>query len=125
MRRPALKGLASNQVFGEASAKAMPTIDLTDAELAAVAAAIRSAVEEDPRAPRLDPLRSALAKLDPAAADALGRRLARRKSPSRLRRWRRFLRKHRLEFIVVVVAVVVVIVSWLSLRALVSTDSDQ
>jgi hypothetical protein len=43
-----------------------PTIDLTDAELAAVAAAIRRAVEEDrfPRAPRLDPLRSALAKLE-------------------------------------------------------------
>jgi hypothetical protein len=35
-----------------------------------VKAAIRRAVEEDrfPRAPRLDPLRSALAKLDPAAA---------------------------------------------------------
>jgi hypothetical protein len=36
-----------------------------------VKAAIRRAVEEDrfPRAPRLDPLRSALAKLDPAAAN--------------------------------------------------------
>jgi hypothetical protein len=47
----------------------MPTIDLTDDELAAVKAEIRRAVEEDrfPRAPRLDPLRSALAKLDPAA----------------------------------------------------------
>ena len=47
---------------------AMPTIDLTDAELAAVTAAIRRAIEQDrfPRAPRLDPLRSALAKLDPA-----------------------------------------------------------
>jgi hypothetical protein len=42
-------------------------IDLPDDELAAVAAAIRRAIEEDrfPRAPRLDPLRSALAKLDP------------------------------------------------------------
>jgi hypothetical protein len=46
----------------------MPAIDLTDDELAAVTAAIRRAVEDDkfPRAPRLDPLRSALAKLDPA-----------------------------------------------------------
>jgi hypothetical protein len=49
----------------------MPTIDLTDAELAAVTAAIRRAVEDDrfPRAPRLDPLSSALAKLDRALAD--------------------------------------------------------
>jgi hypothetical protein len=48
----------------------MPTINLTDDELAAVAAAVRRAIEEDrfPRAPRLDPLRSALAKLDPAIA---------------------------------------------------------
>jgi hypothetical protein len=46
----------------------MPTIDLTDDEHAAVTAAIRRAVETDrfPRAPRLDPLRSAVAKLDPA-----------------------------------------------------------
>jgi hypothetical protein len=44
----------------------MPTIDLTDAELAAVTAAIRRAIEEDrfPRAPRLDLLRSALAELE-------------------------------------------------------------
>ena len=48
----------------------MPTIDLTDAELAAVTAAIRRLIEQDPfpRAPRLDLLRSALAKLDPAVA---------------------------------------------------------
>ena len=48
----------------------MPTIDLTDPELAAVTAAIRRAIETDrfPRAPRLDPLRSALAKLEPATA---------------------------------------------------------
>ncbi|HEY1864295.1 MAG TPA: hypothetical protein VGG77_11555 [Roseiarcus sp.] len=47
----------------------MPTIDLTDDELAAVAAAIRRLVAEDkfPLAPRLDPLRSALAKLEPKA----------------------------------------------------------
>ena len=46
----------------------MPTINLTDDEPAAVAAAIRRAIEMDrsPRAPRLDPLRSALAKLEPA-----------------------------------------------------------
>jgi hypothetical protein len=48
--------------------RVMPTINLTDDEHAAVTAAIRRAIEEDrfPRAPRLDPLRSALAKLDPA-----------------------------------------------------------
>jgi hypothetical protein len=53
----------------------MPTIDLTDAEHTALVALIRRAIEEDrfPRAPRLDPLRSALAKLDPAAAAALRR----------------------------------------------------
>jgi hypothetical protein len=51
----------------------MPTIDLTNDEHAPVTAAIRRAIEDDrfPRAPRLDPLRSALAKLDPAAAAAL------------------------------------------------------
>jgi hypothetical protein len=55
----------------------MPTIDFTDAEHAALVALIRRAIEEDrfPRAPRLDPLRSALAKLDPAAAAALRRPL--------------------------------------------------
>ena len=48
----------------------MPTIDLTDEELATVTAAIRRLIEVDkfPRAPRVDRLRSALAKLDPAAA---------------------------------------------------------
>jgi hypothetical protein len=47
----------------------MPTIDLTDMELAALAALLRRAFEQDrfPLAPRLDPLCSALAKLDPAA----------------------------------------------------------
>jgi hypothetical protein len=47
----------------------MPTIDLTDNEHAAVTAAIRRTIEEDrfPHAPRLEPLRSALAKLDPTA----------------------------------------------------------
>jgi hypothetical protein len=48
----------------------MPTIDLTDDELAAVTTAIRRAIDEDrfPRAPRIDPLRSALAKLGPKTA---------------------------------------------------------
>jgi hypothetical protein len=46
----------------------MPTIDLTDDEHAAVTAAIRRLVEQDrfPHAPRLDPLRSALVKLEVA-----------------------------------------------------------
>jgi hypothetical protein len=49
--------------------RAVPTINLTDDELAAVAAAIRRLVDEDkfPRAPRLDPLRAALGKFDGAA----------------------------------------------------------
>jgi hypothetical protein len=44
----------------------MPTIDLSDEEHAAVTALLRRAIEEDrfPHAPRLDPLRSALAKLE-------------------------------------------------------------
>ena len=47
----------------------MPTIDLPDDELAAVTAAIRRAIEDDkfPHAPRLDPLRAALARLEAAA----------------------------------------------------------
>jgi hypothetical protein len=48
----------------------MPTINLTDDELAALKAAIRRAIERPlSRAPRLDPLRSALAKLDPTTGD--------------------------------------------------------
>lgn len=45
---------------------AMPTIDLTDDEQAALTAAVRRLIKEDrfPHAPRLDPLRSALAKLE-------------------------------------------------------------
>ena len=47
---------------------AVPTINLTDDELAAVTAVIRRAVEDDrfPRAPRLDPLRAALGKFEAA-----------------------------------------------------------
>ena len=48
--------------------RAVPTISLTDDELAAVTAAIRRAIEDDrfPHAPRLDPLRAALGKFDAA-----------------------------------------------------------
>jgi hypothetical protein len=55
----------------------MPTVDLSDAGHAALVALVRCAIEQDkfPRSPRLDPLRSALAKLDPAAAAALRRPL--------------------------------------------------
>ena len=44
----------------------MPTINLTDDELAAVTAAIRRAIEDDrfPHAPRLDPLRAALGNFE-------------------------------------------------------------
>ena len=51
--------------------RAVPTINLTDDELAAVTAAIRRAIQDDrfPHAPRLDPLRAALARLDAATAD--------------------------------------------------------
>jgi hypothetical protein len=47
----------------------VPTIDLTDEELAAVTVAIRRVVEDDrfPHAPRLDPLRAAQAKFDAAS----------------------------------------------------------
>ena len=46
----------------------MPTINLTDDELAAVTAAIRRGIEDDkfPHAPRLDPLRAALGKFESA-----------------------------------------------------------
>ena len=49
----------------------MPTINLADDELAAVTAAIRRtiAVDRFPHAPRLDPLRAALGKLDAAAPE--------------------------------------------------------
>ena len=46
----------------------MPAIDLPDDELAAVAATLRRVIEGDryPHAPRLDPLRAALARLEAA-----------------------------------------------------------
>ena len=48
--------------------RTVPSINLTDDELAAVAAEIRRAIEDDkfPHAPRLDPLRAALGKFDAA-----------------------------------------------------------
>ena len=64
----------------------MPTINLTDDELAAVTAAIRRAIEDDrfPRAPRLDPLRAALGKFE--AAQRSRRRRRRAMETSRLGR---------------------------------------
>ena len=52
--------------------RAVPTINLTDDELAAVTAAVRRAIETDrfPRAPRLDPLKAALGKLEAEASSA-------------------------------------------------------
>ena len=51
--------------------RAVPTINLTDDELAAVTATVRRAIEDDrfPHAPRLDPLRAALEKFDAAAPE--------------------------------------------------------
>jgi hypothetical protein len=48
----------------------VPTINLTDDELAAVTATVRRAIEDDrfPHAPRLDPLRAAVAKFAAAVA---------------------------------------------------------
>ena len=61
----------SRGIVGPSDHRAVPIIDLTDAEHAAVTAAIRRAVEDDrfPRAPRLDPLRAALARFEAAAQD--------------------------------------------------------
>jgi hypothetical protein len=49
----------------------MPTIELPEDELALVIAALRGAIEGDryPRAPRLDPLRAALARFEAAARE--------------------------------------------------------
>ena len=48
----------------------MPVIDLPDDELAALTKALRRLIKGDkyPHAPRLDPLRAALARLEAAAA---------------------------------------------------------
>jgi hypothetical protein len=52
----------------------MPTIDLDDAELAAVITALKEKLDRDryPRAPRLEPFRLAPAKLDRTVTTALG-----------------------------------------------------
>jgi transcriptional regulator with XRE-family HTH domain len=49
--------------------RVMPSINFTDAERAALIAAVRRVIDADrhPRAPRLEPLWSALAKLDPGS----------------------------------------------------------
>jgi len=62
----------------------VPTIDLTDAEHAAITELIKRAIQEDrfPLSRRLDPLRAVLAKLDPAAAAALSRRPAPKQPPT-------------------------------------------
>jgi hypothetical protein len=46
----------------------LPTITLADDELTAVTAAVRRTIETDrfPRAPRLDPLKAALGKMEAA-----------------------------------------------------------
>ena len=51
----------------------MPAINFTDDELAAVTAALRRLIEDDrfPHAPRLDPLRAALGKLEAASSSRL------------------------------------------------------
>ena len=79
----------------------MPSINLTDDELEAVAATVRRAIEDDryPHAPRLDPLKAALAKLEVEAAEPapppkalpLGQRL---RTSAERRVHRRFVSAH-------------------------------
>ena len=61
----------------------MPTIDLTDDELAAVTAAIRRTIEDDrfPHAPRLDPLHAALGKFEAATATDTDNRIKAETAP--------------------------------------------
>jgi hypothetical protein len=56
---------------GLTGASRVPTISLNDDELAAVVAALRDIIDADryPHAPRLDPLKAALGKLEAAAAE--------------------------------------------------------
>jgi hypothetical protein len=60
----------------------VPIIDLPDDELAAVAAAIRRAIEDDkfPHAPRLDPLRAGPARLEAAKTGQTRTRRPRRRA---------------------------------------------
>jgi hypothetical protein len=70
----------------------MPAIDLTDDELAALTALVRRTIDEDrfPFAPRLRPLRAALAKLDPASVPKpLPERVPLPEAPARSRDGRR------------------------------------
>jgi hypothetical protein len=57
-------------VRGQRHIRSMPTIDLDEDELDAVAAALRNAIGRYRHAPRLAPLKSALAKLDPVSTPA-------------------------------------------------------
>jgi hypothetical protein len=68
--------------------RAVPTIDLPDDELAAVAAAVRRAIEDDkfPHASRLDPLRAALARLEAAREPAQVPKTPTAKADKRTRR---------------------------------------
>jgi hypothetical protein len=65
----------------------VPAINLTDDELAAVTAALRRLIEDEddrfPHAPRLDPLRAALGKLEAASSESVprSRTLYRRRQP--------------------------------------------
>ena len=63
-------GSGTSNISSADYTRAVPTIDLPDDELAAVTAALRRLIEDDkfPHAPRLDPLRAALARFDAAAA---------------------------------------------------------
>jgi hypothetical protein len=75
MRCEAIAGAAGwGEPYGRSARRSgrllrVPTINLDDDELAAVIAVLRRFIEEDrfPRAPRLDPLRAALAKLEAAS----------------------------------------------------------
>ena len=69
-RRRGSPGSGTTNSFPPDYIRAVPTVDLPDDELAAVTAAIRGVIEGDryPHAPRLDPLRAALARLDAATA---------------------------------------------------------
>ena len=69
-RRPGSPGSGTPNISPPDYIRAVPTIDLPDYEKAAVTAAIRRGIGDDryPRAPRLDPLRAALARFDAAKA---------------------------------------------------------
>ena len=87
-RRDSWAKRASRHVAPLAGIRAVPTIDFTDAELAAVTAVIHRTIEDDkfPHAPRLVPMRTAMAKLDDAVmltgeSEAMARAMAPRPTP--------------------------------------------